>query len=69
MANMLKIEGKDSLRKDPNNNSVVNIDKSQYNAYKQAKSRILNQKQTIIDLEERLERLENIILKSGDFGE
>jgi hypothetical protein len=58
---MMKIEGKEGLVKDPQNQSVINTDDDAFRAAKQAKRRILESRKRESDMQERLEKLERVV--------
>lgn len=60
---MLKVEGKEGLVKDPHTQAVVNTDDESFRAAKQAKKRILESRERERNLQERLERLEQVVEK------
>lgn len=65
MGNLVKVEGHGSLRKDAQTSAVVNIDKEALIAAKKRKKAILDEKDRIVNLEARIQKLEKIIAQLG----
>ena len=57
----IPVEGDPSLVRDQKNNSIINIDKSGYEAYMTRKERELSEKDKIKSLESKVDSLQNDI--------
>lgn len=61
MQDLLKVTGHDKLSKDARSGGVINIDGDGLRAARAAKRRMLENKNTIEALEQRINRLESMI--------
>lgn len=55
---MLKVKGKEFLRREEGSKAIVNVDSNGFRAAKAAKTRILSDQQKIETLESRLNQIE-----------
>lgn len=63
---MIKVEGHSNFKRDPSNNSIVNTDLNSYKEYKSKLSRLKDQEERISNIEEKLEKIMEILLNNTE---
>jgi hypothetical protein len=59
--NLLPVEGKDDLHRDPNSRAVINTDHSQFEAYMNNRNRLSSEKERVDQLQEKVDNLSDDI--------
>ena len=63
---MIKVQGHSNFKRDPSNNSIVNTDLNSYQEYKNKLSRLKDQEKRISNIEEKLEKIMEILLNNTE---